>query len=321
MLTMHRTERVNTDHVHKVRVAEQRADVHSTQPPCWTCCKASLQRTLQSDNYCIICLTTLPHHKSDNSTTSPARQQHYITSQTTALHHQSRQHHWLDHQSDNGTRSRQTTALNWQSDNGTGWITHQKMALAGSPVRQRPFAQCSVAGLSFHPVFCGRPALSPSVLWPACPFAQCSVAGLSFHPVFCGRPVLSPSVLWLASPFTQCSVAGPSFHPVFCGRPVLSPSVLWPARPFTRCSVAGPFFHPVFCGRPILSPSVLWPVRPSTQCSVATRGQPNPGHRLASKHRELCISFHLQAPFGWSVNSHTQAPREQPSWFTLHQIQ
>ena len=92
-------------------------------------------------------------------------------------------------------------------------------------------------------------------------------------------------------------------------------------RPFTQCSVAGLSFHPVFCGRPVLSPSVLWPARPFTSCSVATRGQPNPGHWLASKHRELCISFHLQAPFGWSVNSHTQAPREQPSWFTLHQIQ
>ena len=102
---------------------------------------------------------------------------------------------------------------------------------------------------------------------------------------------------------------------------VLSPSVLWPACPFTQCSVAGLSFHPVFCGRPVLSPSVLWPARPFTSCSVATRGRPNPGHWLASKHRELCISFHLQAPFGWSVNSHTQAPREQPSWFTLHQIQ
>ena len=75
------------------------------------------------------------------------------------------------------------------------------------------------------------------------------------------------------------------------GRPVLSPSVLWPSE--------GSLTQQTVCvrsaGRPVLSPSVLW--------------QPNPGHQLASKRRELCISFHLQAPFGWSVNSHTQAPQ------------
>ena len=208
MLTMHRTERVNTDHVHKVRVAEQRAYVHSTQTPCWTCCKASLQRIFQSDNYCITCLTTLTHHQSDNITTSPVRQQHCITSQTTALVGLPvRQWHWLDHQSDNSTELavRQWHWLDHPSDNSTDWITSQTMALdhrsdngTGSPVRQRHWITSQTTALEWHwldhlsdngtgrrhnPLkkqLANNGLPSANCVFqecrPACPFTQCSVA-------------------------------------------------------------------------------------------------------------------------------------------------